>query len=92
MVEEVVENVGEDKLHKSRAHEKAHSAPEDAMVTVALRSSRRRRRNASRQIRVSMSRATRQAAMDDVCSRFAKPRNVSWMNARAGGASTRRTK
>jgi hypothetical protein len=36
--------------------------------------------------------ATRQAAMDDACSRFAKPRNASWMNARADGASIRRTR
>jgi hypothetical protein len=36
--------------------------------------------------------ATRQATMDDACSRFAKPRNMSWMNARAGGASTERTR
>jgi hypothetical protein len=42
----------------------------------------------SRQMRVSMPWATRQVAMDDVCSKFAKPRNVSWMNAHAGGAST----
>jgi hypothetical protein len=61
-------------------------------VTVALRSSRIRRRDASRKMRVSMTGATRQAAMDDACSRFAKPRNASWMNARAGGASTRRTR
>jgi hypothetical protein len=39
-----------------------------------------------------MSRVTRQAAMDDVCSRFAKPRNMSWMNACAGGASAGRTR
>jgi hypothetical protein len=58
------------------------------VVTVALRSSRRQRRDASRQMRVSMPGATRQAATDDACSRFAKPRNVSWMNARDGGAST----
>jgi hypothetical protein len=61
-------------------------------MTVALRSSRRRRCDASRQMRMSMSGATRQAAMDDACSRFAKPRNALWMNARAGGASTGRTR
>jgi hypothetical protein len=61
-------------------------------VTVALRSSRRRRRDASRQMRVSMPGETRQAVMDDACSRFAKPRNASWMNAHAGGASTGHTR
>jgi hypothetical protein len=62
------------------------------VVTVALRRSRRRMYDASRQMRVSMPGATRQAAMDDACFRFAKPRNVSWINARAGGANTRRTR
>lgn len=70
----------------------SHSALEDVVVTVALRSSRRQRCDASRQMRVSMPGATCQAAMDDVCSRFAKPRNVSWMNARVDGASTRHTR
>jgi hypothetical protein len=47
-------------------------------VTVALRSSSRRKCDASRQMRVLMAGATRQgqAAMDDACSRFAKPRNA----------------
>jgi hypothetical protein len=36
--------------------------------------------------------ATRQVAMDDARSRFPKPRDTSWMNARAGGASTGRTR
>jgi hypothetical protein len=62
------------------------------MVMVALRSRRRRRRDASRQMRVLIPRATRQKTMEDVCSRFAKPRNVSWMNSRVGGASTGRTR
>jgi hypothetical protein len=74
------------------ARGKVRSAPEDVVVTVALRSNRRQRRDVSRQMRVSMSGATRQTTMDDVCSRFAKPRNVSWMNACASGASTRRTR
>jgi hypothetical protein len=62
------------------------------VVAVAPRSSRRRRRDASSQMRVSMPGSTLQAAMDEACSRFAKPRNTSWMNARASGASTGRTR
>jgi hypothetical protein len=59
---------------------------------VALRSNHRRRPDASRQMRVLMRGTTRQAAIDDACSSFAKPRNASWMNAHAGGASTGCTK
>jgi hypothetical protein len=74
------------------ARRKACSAPEHVVVMVALRSSRRQRRDASRQMRVSMSGSTHQAAMDDACSRFAKPGNTLWMNAHVGGASIRCTR